>query len=251
MKNRTAALSMTRRAALARSAKLCTALGLGLPLLGTQAGCGQQRRSAGQIGAPIPQDPTLLRSNPAPLTHRVPDGPTGDARPTGLIARRRWTNQGPRRWLADPMRGIRRITVHHDGVYPMPAASMASVASRIESIRRGHIGRGWADIGYHYVVDPAGRVWEGRTLDLQGAHVKSQNPHNLGIVVLGNFERERPTAAATETVDRLVAQMMQRYRVPLREVRTHREMAATACPGRALQAHMDRSRAMGGRLARM
>ncbi|MEM9372274.1 MAG: peptidoglycan recognition family protein, partial [Planctomycetota bacterium] len=120
---------------------------------------------------------------------------------------------------------------------------------RIESSRRGHLSRGWADIGYHYAIDPGGRVWQGRPLELQGAHVANQNQGNLGIVLLGNFDRGRPTDRAIRALDRLVASEMRRYRVPIGEVRTHGEMASTACPGRHLQRAMDRTRARGGRLA--
>ena len=63
-------------------------------------------------------------------------------------------------------------------------------------IRRGHVNHnGWADIGYHFAVDRAGRVWSCRPLVWQGAHVKDRNEGNIGVLVLGNFEIERPTSA--------------------------------------------------------
>jgi hypothetical protein len=112
------------------------------------------------------------------------------------------------------------------------------------------VGRRWADIGYHYVIDPAGRVWEGRPTRLQGAHVKDHNENNLGIVVLGNFEEQRPTPEALRALDAFVAQQMQRLAVPISEVWTHRELMPTACPGRNLQSYMAATRSGSGRLAR-
>jgi hypothetical protein len=148
----------------------------------------------------------------------------------------------------DPMLPVRRITVHHDGMPPVSVRAHADVAARIEQIRMSHIERGWGDIGYHYIVDPAGRVWQGRPLTWQGAHVKDQNPGNLGVLCLGNFEMQTPTPAQLAMLDRFVSSQMHRYSVSLALVKTHREMAPTICPGRNLQRYMDQTRS-GGALA--
>jgi hypothetical protein len=123
--------------------------------------------------------------------------------------------------IMNPMKPVYRITVHHDGMRPFLATDQTSAMARIEMIRSGHRQKGWGDIGYHFVVDRGGRVWEGREIKWQGAHVKEQNEGNIGICCLGNFDE-------------------QKYRVPVRMVKTHQEMpsAHTACPGRALQAEM-------------
>jgi hypothetical protein len=97
-------------------------------------------------------------------------------------------------------------------------------------------------------VDPSGRVWEGRSVLCQGAHVQDNNEHNLGIVVLGNFEQQVPTPAAIHSLDRFVASQMSRFNVPLRRVYTHQELRRTACPGRNLQRYMLASRSRGGNL---
>ena len=56
----------------------------------------------------------------------------------------------------------------------------------------------WADIGYHYVIDRQGRIWEGRELSWKGAHAgnKQANENNVGIALIGNFENVEPPAAA-------------------------------------------------------
>jgi len=172
------------------------------------------------------------------------------ARTITIQPRSAWTRAGPRRWLADPMHGVSRITVHHDGMPPVPLRGRADVTRRIESIRRSHVAKGWADIGYHYVIDPFGRVWQARPVSLQGAHVKYHNPHNLGIMVLGNFEVQRPTPAALASVDAFVTDRMRAYGIPLARVYTHRELRPTACPGRNLQRHMVLARGRGGSLVR-
>ncbi len=184
--------------------------------------------------------------------------PLGVPRPADagvpVLARSAWTNAGVARpRMINPMNGVRRITVHHEGATVFTATGRADAARRLESIRRGHIGRitdgkPWADIGYHYIIDPAGRVWEGRSVQYQGAHVHLKNENNLGIMVIGNFDRQAPTPAALATLDRFVAEQMRRYRVNVGNVFTHRELNPTACPGRGLQGHMVASRAVGGTL---
>jgi hypothetical protein len=226
------------------------ALGSVAAASGMLGACGStDRRTGGLVGKPIP-------ANPTPASHArpsrpVPLGPaTQDLRvASGVIPRANWASAGPELRLADPMVRVERMTIHHDGMPPVTLASTAAVAHRIEQIRRGHRQNGWADIGYHYIVDPHGSVWEGRPVTLQGAHVKSANPRNLGILVLGNFEIQRPTAEATDTLERFIVEQMHRYRVPINRVYTHRELAATACPGRNLQQVMVSTRQRGGTVA--
>ncbi len=227
------------------------ALGALASVNGLLSGCNSaSRRTSGRVlvGTPIPENPTPATGavGTRPIT-RGPAAPVG--LPTGVIPRSRWAKYGPDPSLADAMRGIDKITIHHDGMPPQTLRGPDACAAQIETIRRGHRGNGWADIGYHYIVDPDGRVWEGRPIALQGAHVKDQNPHNLGVLVLGNFEEQQPTPQALAALDRFVAAQMRQYRVSLNEVYTHQELAPTACPGRNLQRYMERTRARGGPLA--
>ena len=109
---------------------------------------------------------------------------------------------------------------------------------RLELVRRSHVGRGFADLGYHYVIDRAGRIWEGRSLSYQGAHVKHQNPHNIGVMVMGNFELQSPTQPQLVTLTGAVRELRAKYRVPRRSVFTHRELGPTTCPGKRLQTNV-------------
>lgn len=143
------------------------------------------------------------------------------------------------------------MTVHHDGMPPVWLSSRQDVASRIDQIRTAHQSNGWGDIGYHYIVDPFGQVWEGRPIAYQGAHVKDQNERNLGVLVLGNFEAQQPTSAQVAAVERFLVMQMRNYRVPVTRVNTHRELASTLCPGRNMQYAMNQLRGGSGTLARV
>ena len=48
--------------------------------------------------------------------------------------------------------------------------------------------RGWTDIGYHFVIDPAGTIYEGRDIRVRGAHVEGANTGKVGLLLLGDFQ---------------------------------------------------------------
>lgn len=181
-------------------------------------------------------------------TNRLPASPVGPAQ--GVIGRSAWTRAQLNPAKADRMGMISRITVHHDAIPSTGIRSQSDAARRMESVRMSHLRNGWADIGYHYVIDPQGRVWEGRPLAWQGAHVQDNNPGNLGVMVMGNFDQHRPTPEALATIDGFVASQARRYGLPASRVFTHQEIKPTACPGRNLQRYMQETRARSGRLFR-
>lgn len=146
------------------------------------------------------------------------------------------------------MNGVGRITVHHSGVDSSAIRSQSQAAKHLESIRQSHVRNGWADIGYHYIIDPQGRVWEGRSVWKQGAHVKDENEHNLGVMLMGNFDRQQPTADALRSLQSVLVAQMRSCRVATNRVYTHQELKPTACPGRNLQSKMVAMRSRNGAL---
>lgn len=167
---------------------------------------------------------------------------------SGTIARSAWARGNPVPSRMDKNRPISRITIHHDGMQPFTDTSYQAAANRLESIRRAHLRRKpqrFGDIGYHYAIDPAGRVWCCRPLGYQGAHVASQNPGNLGVVVLGNYDRQSLNRAQQAAIASFLGQQAHQYRVPVARIKTHQEMAPTACPGQSLQQYMVKSRRNG------
>lgn len=238
---------MNRRQLLAQASA-----GLGILVLGGCASGGRSRGYRadlpGEEYPPSPRPRVANRQSGKPAWYDDEIGRTGPVS-AEVLPRSVWTSEPPIMSRADPMRVVSRITVHHDGMSPFYSTVQSEAARRLEAIRRAHIGQGWADIGYHFAIDPAGRVYACRPVAIQGAHVKDQNPGNLGVMVMGNFEQQAPTAAATATLESFVAAMMRQFRVGVRSVHTHRELSATACPGRSLQQRMVQARAAGGPLA--
>lgn len=223
---------------------------LGGVALWALAGCESPKKTSA-MGDDLLQNPDPLpaeRPAPAPVFSRPQQAPRpapGPASYAGVLPRSRWTRSGVISSLANPMNGVRRITVHHTAIPAGDIRSEADAARQINGVRNSHVRRGWADIGYHFVVDPQGRVWEGRPLGWQGAHVEDNNEHNLGIVLLGNFDRASPSQAQLNSLDALVVEQGRRFGVPLNRVYTHRELRPTACPGRSLQQYMVATRSNG------
>lgn len=60
----------------------------------------------------------------------------------------------------------------------------------LEQIRAEHKAQGWSDIGYHYVIGFNGERWNGRDVDLVGAHVAGHNAHSIGIAYVGGLKNE-------------------------------------------------------------
>lgn len=105
---------------------------------------------------------------------------------------------------------------------------------KIDEIRNWHVkGRGWSDIGYHYVIELDGSVRMGRPLIRTGAHVQGRNSSSIGICYVGGTDKkgkakDTRTQAQKDALYRLTAELLQRF--PGATVHGHNEFAAKACP---------------------
>ena len=125
------------------------------------------------------------------------------------------------------------IVIHHS------ATSRGSAAS----FDRNHRARGWDALGYHFVIGngtdtPDGKVEVGIRWEQQkhGAHCKTPgnyfNDHGIGICLVGDFTKTRPTRKQLESLDRLVAFLSQACGIPPQRVTTHGHINhKTRCPG--------------------
>ena len=98
----------------------------------------------------------------------------------------------------------------------------------MEGVFASHTRRNYGDIGYHFVIDYAGTVWEGRSLAYEGAHVACQNERNIGVMLLGNFEEQAPSASQIATASRLLGLLQQRFRIKPHRIFGHRDLGQHA-----------------------
>ncbi len=155
-----------------------------------------------------------------------------------LVRRQEWTAESPRAWLLREGGVFDRVTVHHQGGRPSVTRDRNAVAAEIDAIYGGHHRLGYGDIAYHFVVDYAGRVWEGRSLSYEGAHVSHQNARNLGVLMLGNFEQQTPSPEAVETTKVIVSLLRDRFGIKRHRVYGHRDLGSSVCPGKNLYPHV-------------
>lgn len=185
-----------------------------------------------------PAAPATTPSAPSP-------SPVSGAGPT-VLPRSAWGAHRMRANL-DRMTSITRITVHHTATR-LPNNSAHVAADAILKFQVEHQNdKGWADIGYHFLIDPAGRIWEGRPLQWQGAHAGTPdlNVGNVGIALIGDFDVEQPSAAQRESLGALLTSLCARYHVDRGHVFTHKEIrpGPTECPGQSLQRLVEHWRA--------
>jgi hypothetical protein len=141
------------------------------------------------------------------------------------------------------MGAITRITLHHTAKLPgMDTRTDAELVRGIQAFHQD--GRGWADIGYHWVLGRDGNVYQGRSTAVQGAHAGAgHNGHNLGISVIGDFDAHLPTPRVLRTLRLFLGSRMRRYGIPPARVYGHRDFKPTDCPGDRLYAWLGRFKA--------
>ena len=131
----------------------------------------------------------------------------------------------------------------------------AEVPGILRSIYAYHTqSRGWSDIGYNFLVDRFGRIWEGRyggvDRPVVGAHTLGYNDYSFAMSAIGNFEQVQPSAAILAAYGRLFAWKLSLHGVNAASTRQrvgdtwfpavngHRDAASTACPGKYLYAKL-------------
>ena len=115
------------------------------------------------------------------------------------------------------MRQINEIIVHC-------AATREGRDFTVEDITRWHKARGFATIGYHYVIYRDGSIHEGRPLEQIGAHCAGHNKHSIGICYIGGCASDGKTPKDTRTPEQKEALLALLRRLG------HRDFAAKACP---------------------
>lgn len=139
--------------------------------------------------------------------------------------------------------------------------SRADVPGIIRSIYAYHTqSRGWSDVGYNFLVDKFGRIWEGRyggvDRPVVGAHTLGYNDYSFAMSAIGNFDTARAPRAMVQAYGSLFAWKLSLHGVSAASTRQvvgpdrfqaingHRDAGSTACPGRYLYAKLGRIRTL-------
>ncbi len=149
-------------------------------------------------------------------------------------------DQGELRWTPQ-YAPVQKIIIHHTATSNNPADPAAAV----RAIYYYHtIEQGWGDIGYHYLVDQEGRVYQGRNGgdNIVAAHALNHNKGSLGVALLGTFTNSSPSPKAQQALESfLLAKSVQHGIDPngrsvfvgedVPNILGHRDVVSTTCPG--------------------
>jgi hypothetical protein len=189
-------------------------------------------------------------------------GELGVPKPT-VISRAEWgANED---WMTWPpsYEPVDKAIVHHT-----VTSGGADPAAEVRAIYKYHaLTRQWGDIGYNFLVDRYGNIYEGRYggTDVIGAHASYWNSGSMGVSVLGCYDNgacgtpQYPSESALGSIADLVAWASSRRLLDPRELRDfnngystvtnyvlagHRDYGSTACPGGNLYAELPNLRQM-------
>ena len=126
------------------------------------------------------------------------------------------------------MRDLNRIILHC-------SATREGKDFSADTIRGWHVnGRGWSDIGYHWVIRLDGSIEVGRPLEKSGAHTKGHNKDSVGVCYIGGCD------ADGKPKDTMNPEQEKAWRMIVLSLRTlygdhitihgHNEFANKACP---------------------
>lgn len=147
------------------------------------------------------------------------------------------------RWPLSYSKNVRLLVVHHTAL--TVAGDERSGVERVRALYQYHAdNRGWGDVGYHYLIDESGQIYEGKAGGprVVGGHAYCNNTGTVGVALLGNFEVEKPTQEQMRGLQWLLTDLADRYDIALdRDVRFHgkvmqpvvghRDLLSTDCPG--------------------
>ncbi len=142
-----------------------------------------------------------------------------------------------------------RATIHHTVT---PTKDSMTVPQRLRQIQAFHMfSRGWCDIGYNYLVSRDGRVWRGRGAQTIGAHVENNNTGNVGVSFIGTYTSTAPTETQMCNAAKLLRRLHEDFggiALNRTDVKGHRQLGSTSCPGTALYNRIDKilRKARGG-----
>jgi len=193
---------------------------------------------------------------------------TGAAQPA-MITRSQWGADRCRPRAPSAAGSVKAVFVHH--TVTANSYSRSEARSMVLGICLFHRNtNGWDDIGYNFLVDKYGQIFEGRNGGLRRANVGAQaqgwNSQSTGIANLGDFSSAGQSSAALSAMDRLITWKLQVHRTPLggrvtlvsaggslnrypagrrvsfNRISGHRDGNLTECPGNALYSQLPRLR---------
>ncbi len=189
---------------------------------------------------------TLMNTREGPTTEEaramiIPQEVTSGVPQPRIISRKGWGAQESIATREPVYRDPQAFVIHHT-VTPNNPADPAAI---VRAILQYHaVSRGWGDIGYNFLIDHLGNIYEGRKGGdgVVGIHAGDYNYGSIGIALMGDFRSAQVTPAMKEAWVSLMAWEADRFGIhPLQSsyfiyrdhphIVGHRDLWSTICPG--------------------
>jgi hypothetical protein len=189
-----------------------------------------------------------------------------------IVTRSQWgANEGLRKPGIEFNKIVQKLIVHHTGT-PNEITDYPGLA---RSIYANEVNNGYFDIAYNWLIDPNGRIYEGRWAqnypagavhtgernheNVMGAHALHFNQNTIGIGLMGDYSSASPTSAMVSALTTTLTWKVARWGIDplgadpyvnsqgtlvhgLKNICGHRDTYATACPGATVEAMLPRLR---------
>ncbi|OJJ16405.1 hypothetical protein BKI52_34520 [marine bacterium AO1-C] len=161
-----------------------------------------------------------------------------------IVTRSQWGARTPNASFSTSK--VTHLVIHHE----LGSNSSSNWAARVKAVQNFHMNSsGYSDIGYNFLIDPNGVIYEGRAGgdNIVGAHWCSRNRNTMGVCILGNYTFIKPSAAAQASLIKLltwkatkegIAPLGRAYHYgvngQMNQIIGHREgLGCSSCPGDA------------------
>ncbi|EHQ90764.1 N-acetylmuramoyl-L-alanine amidase [Desulfosporosinus youngiae] len=158
-----------------------------------------------------------------------------------ILSRSAWGATPPKTTL--PARNTSNsynLIFHHSGSLVFQLTDFQACILKVNSIQSQQMSSGWDDIAYHYLIDPAGRIYDGRDPSKLGGHCTGKND-DIGICLLGNYDSQSLTSAQITAIQALSAWRIRIQGIWKTNTFGHKDFLSTECPGENLESYVTNS----------
>ena len=211
--------------------------------------------------APVTQPATASVAAPATVPVVAPAATTANGLPVAVTTRAEWgANASYMSWDPEYARAGHVVVHHTAGTNSYSAGQSASIVRGIYYYHA--VVLDWGDIGYNFLVDKFGTVFEGRSGSVAapagrmsiGAHARGVNTGTMGISMMGDYSTVSPSDAQLSSVGKMAGWFLkragisdvtgwaglhvwttERYQagstISMPRILGHRDVGYTTCPG--------------------
>jgi hypothetical protein len=179
-----------------------------------------------------------------PLLTAFADQPAKLTKPE-MVTREQWGSEPQP--LPESRKHIPKfITIHHGGTDWKAGRDPAEFVKAVQ--RYGQREKNWPDLPYHFMIAPDGRIFEARPIEYEPeSNTKYDLQGHIGVELMGNFEKQRPSPAQLKSTVALVAWLCQDLKIDPGKIAGHRDRAKdqTSCPGKDFYRYLEDGKLLG------